>query len=94
MCFCLRKPDEDVDTTFLFANSVTQGFSILGIALNRRNEVVNNSRISAPDCSLRTRVQQMHVNCPRQEVDERPKQCRGVDIQGRILQFLLVQLQF
>ncbi|GFT64080.1 hypothetical protein TNCV_4900841 [Trichonephila clavipes] len=25
MCFCLRKPDEDVDTTLLFPNSVTQG---------------------------------------------------------------------
>ncbi|GFV87282.1 hypothetical protein TNCV_5115001 [Trichonephila clavipes] len=25
MCFCLRKPDEDVDTTLLFPNSVAQG---------------------------------------------------------------------
>ncbi|GFW35767.1 integrase catalytic domain-containing protein [Trichonephila clavipes] len=25
MCFCLRKPDEDVDITLLFPNSVTQG---------------------------------------------------------------------
>ncbi|GFT59253.1 integrase_H2C2 domain-containing protein [Trichonephila clavipes] len=25
MCFCLRKPDEDVDTTLLFSHSVAQG---------------------------------------------------------------------
>ncbi|GFU89741.1 hypothetical protein TNCV_2125081 [Trichonephila clavipes] len=25
MCFCLRKPDEDVDTTLLFPNSVARG---------------------------------------------------------------------
>ncbi|GFY21456.1 26S proteasome regulatory subunit 10B [Trichonephila clavipes] len=27
LCVCLRKPDEDVDTTLLFPNSVTQGWT-------------------------------------------------------------------